>query len=490
MMIPNRPIQLLVWIGSLCASTAALAADSKTTTPVDFARGIRPIFNKNCVGCHGGVKRAGKISFIYRDVVVAEDANDDKPIHPGDPENSELIRRVTTDNEDDRMPPADHAGRLSEHDVGLLRDWIKQGAKWKEHWAWIKPIAPEAPKVSKPKWVRQPLDAFVLSKLDAEKLNPSSEADRAQWLRRVSFDLIGLPPTPDEISNFTRDKSSDAYEKVANRLLASPQFGERWASPWLDAARHADSMGYEKDPLRTVWPYRDWVIRALNEDLPFDQFTIKQLAGDLLPDATLSDQIATTFHRNTQVNTEGGTDDEEFRVAAVIDRVSTTWEVWQGTTMRCVQCHSHPYEPIRHEEFYRSFALFNTTRDWDLVDETPVLSVPTNGIEFATAQKLDTNISHLRRKEFDEVSKLASRDLHWLSLAPTNATATKGTKLVIQSDTNGTPEVRRWLGHFSERMKPCQTIQIHSSSIHTPRQPMPLMSRSCRKTWSNSESTT
>ncbi len=438
-MSPRCSIQFIVWIGWLCASAAALALDPKTAPPIDFSHDIRPIFNKNCVGCHGGVKRAGKISFIYREVVVAQDANDDKPIHPGDPENSELIRRVTTDNEDDRMPPADHAGKLSEHDIGQLRTWIQQGAKWKEHWAWIKPVEPAPPKVSKPRWIRQPLDAFVLAKLDAEKLKPSPEADRAQWLRRVSFDLTGLPPTPEEIKNFADDKSRDASEKVVDRLLASPRFGERWASPWLDAARHADSMGYEKDPLRTVWPYRDWVIRALNDDLPFDQFTIKQLAGDLLPDATMADQIATTFHRNTQVNTEGGTDDEEFRVAAVIDRVSTTWEVWQGTTMRCVQCHSHPYEPIKHDEFYRSFALFNTTRDWDLADETPVVQVPTNEVSFAEARKLDAAISAKHLEEFAALTNLAARNLNWQPLLPDKATATKGTKLAIQ--TNGTSEV-------------------------------------------------
>ncbi len=432
----------LIWIG-LSAGVNAGAADKGSSVPatVDFARDIRPLFNKNCVGCHGGVKRSGKISFIYRDVVVATNAADGKPIHPGDPEHSELIRRLTTADEDDRMPPAEHAARLSAHDIELFREWIRQGAPWKEHWAWVKPVAPPLPKVSKPKWARQPLDRFVLARLEAEKLKPGGEADRAQWLRRVTFDLIGLPPTPEEIQAFAADKSPRAYENVVDRLLASPKFGERWAAPWLDAARYADSMGFEKDPLRTVWPYRDWVIRALNDDLPFDQFTLKQLAGDLLPDASLADEIATTFQRNTQVNTEGGTDDEEYRIAAVIDRESTAYEVWQGVTMRCAQCHAHPYEPITHEEFYQSFALFNTTRDWDLPDDSPTLRVPLSLTNFARARQLDEAIRKWRHAEFASRAALFDKTNGWIALTPDLATATKGTQLTLQTN-DGRAEVR------------------------------------------------
>jgi hypothetical protein len=431
------PLSLLV-----ATAPAAEPTGKGSVASVDFASDVRPILNKNCVGCHGGVKRAGKISFIYRDVVVATNAADEKVIHPGDPENSEFIRRITTTDEEDRMPPAEHGPRLSEKEINLLREWVRQGAAWKEHWAWVKPVAPAAPKISKPKWVRQPLDAFVLAKLDSEKLKPSAEADRIQWLRRVSFDLTGLPPAPEETKAFVADKSPLAHERVVDRLLASPRFGERWASPWLDAARYADSMGFEKDPLRTIWPYRDWVVRALNEDVPFDLFTLKQLAGDLLPDATIADQVATAFHRNTQLNTEGGTDDEEYRIAAVIDRVNTTWEVWQGTTMRCVQCHSHPYEPIKHEEFYQSIALFNTTRDWDLPDDSPVLRVPLSETNFARARQLDESISQLRREDFAAQQQLAARPVNWTGLSPDHATATKGTQLTIQTNQAGGAEVR------------------------------------------------
>ncbi|MEK7780431.1 MAG: PSD1 and planctomycete cytochrome C domain-containing protein [Verrucomicrobiota bacterium] len=437
----RRWIGLVALAAWLCGAVALATAQNPVGGAVDFAQDIRPILNKNCVGCHGGVKRAGKISFIHRDSVVAKDAEDEKPIHPGDPDKSEMISRVLSDDEEERMPPPEHGPKLSENEIKLLRDWIRQGAQWKEHWAWVKPVAQPLPKVSQAKWPRQQLDHFVLARLDAEKLKPSREADRAQWLRRVSFDLTGLPPTPEAVKAFAADKSREAHEKVVDRLLASPRFGERWASPWLDVARYADSMGYEKDPLRTVWPYRDWVIRALNEDLPFDQFTIRQLAGDLLPDATLPDQIAATFHRNTQVNTEGGTDDEEFRVTATIDRVNTTWQVWQATTMGCVQCHSHPYEPINHKEFYSALAFFNTTRDWDLKDELPVLRVPVAETNFVPARELDAQITQLRLEEFALTERLANQTQVWQVLAPDTATATRGTKLVITTNTAGETEV-------------------------------------------------
>jgi hypothetical protein len=425
----------------LCKTAGMAASQPSVSGAIDFAQDVRPLLNKNCVGCHGGVKRAGKISFIYRDNVVAKDADDEKPIHPGDPDKSEMIRRLTSEDEDERMPPSEHGPKLSESEINLLREWIRQGAQWKEHWAWVKPVAQPVPKVSPPQWPRQPLDHFILARLNAEKLKPAREADRAQWLRRVSFDLIGLPPTPEEIKTFAGDRSREAYEKVVARLLASPRFGERWAAPWLDLARYADSMGYEKDPLRTVWPFRDWVIRALNEDLPFDQFTIRQLAGDLLPNSTLPDRIAAAFHRNTQVNTEGGTDDEEFRVAATIDRVNTTWQVWQATTMGCVQCHSHPYEPINHNEYYRALAFFNTTRDWDLKDELPVLRVPLDEKDNPRARELDGEISELHRAEFAITAKLAAQKDVWQSLVPDTASATRGTKLIIQTNEAGGADV-------------------------------------------------
>ncbi len=293
------------------------------------------------------------------------------PIIPGDAEESELIRRVTHSDPEQRMP-VDHDA-LSDKEIKKLRQWINEGAAWETHWAYIKPERDIEPPNLNHTWVSNGIDGFVLEKLNEEGLKPASEAEKEKLIRRVSLDLIGLPPTMDEVEAFLLDESAQAYEKVVDRLLDSPRYGERWASLWLDLARYGDSQGYQKDPRRNIWPYRDWLIMALNQDMPFDQFTIEQLAGDLLPEPTRDQLLATAYHRNTMSNDEGGTDDEEFRVAAVIDRVNTTFEVWQGTTMSCVQCHSHPYDPFLHEEYYELYAFFNNTEDADKGHEKPVL---------------------------------------------------------------------------------------------------------------------
>jgi hypothetical protein len=252
------------------------------------------------------------------------------------------------------------------------------------------------PQVKQATWVRQPMDQFILARLEKEGLEPSPEADKAALLRRVSLDLTGLPPTTEEEAAFLADSSPGAYEKQVDRLLASPRYGERWASMWLDLARYADTKGYEADYDRPgVWPYRDWVIDAFNRNLPYDQFVIKQLAGDLLPNPTFEDQIATSFHRQTPNNDEGGTDDEEFRMIAVMDRVATTWSVLNGLTMNCVQCHSHPYDPIRHTDYYKSMAFFNTQGDADLMDDSPVLRVPKDRASYSEASQVQLQIAGL-----------------------------------------------------------------------------------------------
>lgn len=407
----------------------AFAADE-----VSFAREIRPILNQHCVGCHGGVKRAADISFIVRERVVALDpADNKKPIRPGDPAGSELIRRVTSAVPSERMPPPEHGPALSGGDIEKLRRWIEQGAQWEDHWAFAAPSLPPVPQVNG-SWPRSDLDKFVLVRIVAAGLEPSPPASASAWLRRVSFDLIGLPPTLEELNEFEADPSLAAREAVVDRLLASPRFGERWASVWLDLARYADSMGFEKDPHRPIWPWRDWVIRALNQNMPFDEFSIRQLAGDLLPGATLEDALATAFHRNTQANTEGGTDDEEYRIAAVLDRVNTTFEVWQGITFRCAQCHAHPYEPIEHAEYYQVMAFFNNTRDWDLSPEFPLLSVPVNEADNASAQEMDRRTSVLRRADFFAGAQVASNASQWLPLLPAKAESTHGTRLMITPD--------------------------------------------------------
>jgi hypothetical protein len=356
------------------------AAETKNgpqiTTAVDFNRDIRPILSNRCFKCHGpDLKKAG-LNFQNKETATKPLKSGNVAIIPGKSSESALIQRVSSPDEDLRMPPKDKGERLTPAQIAKLRAWIDQGAKWEEHWAYVKPRRPPLPTVRNQAWVRNGIDYFVTDRLDKEGLTPSPEADRATLIRRVSLDLTGLPPTLAEVHAFLNDQSANAYEKVVDRLLASEHYGERQALPWLDEARYADTNGYEKDDRRTIWPYRDWVINAFNRDLPFDQFTIEQIAGDLLPGATLEQKIATGFHRNTMVNTEGGTDDEEFRVAALVDRVNTTMEVWMGTTMGCAQCHNHKYDPFAQAEYYKLFAFFNSSADLGRSNE-PILEMPT-----------------------------------------------------------------------------------------------------------------
>ncbi|HEY9489610.1 MAG TPA: DUF1549 domain-containing protein, partial [Chryseosolibacter sp.] len=336
--------------------------------------------NKHCISCHGGVKQNGGFSVLFREEAVDTTESGKYAIIPDDPGHSEMIRRIQSTDPEFRMPYKKEA--LSKEEIRVLILWIEQGAKWGDHWAYLPPKKVEVPQSNhllssvgreeKP-WAKNEIDHFIFEKLASKQLQPSPEAEKATLIRRVYLDLAGVPPTLEQAEKFFRDSSDLAYEKVVDELLASPRYGEKWASWWLDLARYADTKGYEADPSRIIWRYRDYVIKSFNEDKPFDQFTIEQLAGDMLPDPTDEQLIATAFHRNTMNNDEGGTDDEEFRIAAVIDRVSTTWEVFQSTTMSCVQCHSHPYDPIRHEEYYKSFAFFNNTRDEDVSGEHPLL---------------------------------------------------------------------------------------------------------------------
>ena len=361
---------------------------------VEFSRDIRPIFNQNCVSCHGGVRQKNDVSFIYREEALGVGKSGHRTIVPGNPDASELMARLAAHDPEDRMPY--HAPALSRQQVELIRKWIKQGAQWDDYWAFVPPRPQPLPDVRRANWARQPLDRFILARLEKEGLQPSPEADKAALLRRVSLDLTGLPPTAAEKQAFLADASPNAYEKQVDRLLASPRYGERWASMWLDLARFADTKGYEKDVSRPgVWPYRDWVIEAFNRNLPYDQFVIEQLAGDLLPNPTFEDRIATSFHRQTPSNDEGGTDDEEFRLVAVMDRVATTWSVLNGVTMNCVQCHSHPYDPIRHADYYKSLAFFNTQEDSDLDDDSPNLAVPRDRARYPQAAAIQKEMEDL-----------------------------------------------------------------------------------------------
>ncbi|WP_299553728.1 PSD1 and planctomycete cytochrome C domain-containing protein [Seonamhaeicola sp.] len=329
---------------------------------IGFNEHVRPILNKKCISCHGGVKQSGGFGLVFRDNALGETKSGKKGIVPGRPGKSEMIKRITHADPELRMPPEE--APLTQEEIEILTKWVEQGAEWEEHWAYLEPKEQPLP-VSKTDWGSNGIDAFIFDKLKMHGLSPNEEANPYDLVRRVYLDLIGLPPTTEQVEAFIQDNSEDKYVNMVDSLLASPRFGEHWASMWLDLARFADSRGYEKDRKRKIWQYRDWVIKAFNKDMPFDTFTIEQLAGDLLPDPSKDQYIATAFHRNTMENSEGGTENEEFRIAALMDRVNTTWEVWQSTTMSCVQCHSHPYDPIVHKDYYTSLAFFNNTLDWD-----------------------------------------------------------------------------------------------------------------------------
>ena len=356
-------------------SPAPLKSDEKKPSSlVDFTREIRPVLSRNCLSCHGPdeEKRQANLRLDIREEAVA-DRGGYRVIVPGRSSESRLVERIT--HSAMPMPPEATGKRITPEEIGLLKQWIDQGARYTGHWAFEKPVRTPLPEVKNKSWPKNEIDYFMLARLEEEGLTPSAEADRFTLIRRVYLDLIGIPPTPEQADAFVQDERPDAYERVVVDLLNSPHYGERWARVWLDLARYADSQGYEKDPLRTIWLYRDWVIRALNENITFDRFTMEQLAGDLMPVPTRNQLIATGFHRNTMTNTEGGTDDEEYRDQAVRDRVATTMQVWMGLTAGCAQCHSHKYDPLTHREFYQLYAFFDQTEDSDKVDDRPTMKV-------------------------------------------------------------------------------------------------------------------
>ena len=377
-------IRRLILAGCLIGPAIARAEGESSTTRVDFEHEVRPILSKSCFGCHGPEKRKAGLRLDRKaDALAGGDSG--PPFEPGQAAESLLIEYVSGADPDKIMPP--DGDRLTSAEVDRLRRWIDQGADWPEraddpsasaaspgsdHWAFQAPVKPATPEVRDRAWVRDPIDAFILARLEAEGIAPSPEADRVTLIRRLNLDLLGLPPTPAEVDAFVGDRGPDAYERLVDRLFASPRFGERWGRHWLDLARYADSDGYEKDsPRPHAWRWRDWVIDAFNRDLPFDQFTVEQLAGDLLPGGSLEQKAATGFHRNTLTNREGGVDPEEFRVAAVVDRVNTTGTVWLGLTVACAQCHTHKYDPILHREYYGLFAFFNSSVEEDLYAPSP-----------------------------------------------------------------------------------------------------------------------
>jgi mono/diheme cytochrome c family protein len=365
---------------------------------LDFNRDIRPILSDKCFACHGPDATARKIKLRLDSEAdaTADLGRGRRAVVPGDVEKSLLAQRITHSDEAMRMPPADSGRKLSPAEIELLTEWIRQGAHWQQHWSFVTPTRPALPTVKNTAWPKNAIDYFVLAKLEAENLQPSPEADRATLLRRVSFDLTGLPPTIKELDDFINDASPNAYEKVVDRLLASPRYGERMAYRWLDAARYADTNGYQIDGDRSAWRWRDWVIEAFNSNKPFDEFTIEQLAGDLLPNPTLDQRIATAFNRNHRINAEGGIVPEEYRIEYVVDRVDTTSTVFMGLTFGCARCHNHKYDPLSQKEFYQLSAYFNSIDEdghsFDWGNSPPVMAAPTRQQQTQLA-KFDQQIS-------------------------------------------------------------------------------------------------
>jgi hypothetical protein len=402
--------------GSAWALAPIPSASSSTAAfDVTFARDVKPIFDAHCADCHSATRMKGKLRLDQR-------ASAMRTIVAGNSAQSELIARVTATDADERMPQKGAA--LTAHEIEILRTWIDKGAEWpaaldskielKVHWAYVKPVMRAAPPLKDSAGVKNPIDVFVRAKLEREGLRASPEADKVTLIRRATLDLTGLPPTPSEVDEFVADKAPDAYEHLVDRLLASPRYGERMAQWWLDLARYADTNGYEKDARRTMWPWRDWVIRAFNDNMSFDGFTIEQLAGDLLPNATDSQRIATGFHRNTLVNEEGGTDPEEFRTAAVVDRTNTTAAVWLGSTLGCAQCHDHKFDPFSQREYYELFSFFDNTSDsGDKID--PVIPAPSEDQRVESA-RLAALVDDLNTKLEGDAPKLDAQEKTWRDL--------------------------------------------------------------------------
>lgn len=457
------------WLVALFA-VGVFVATVRAETPIDFNRQIKPILSNTCFRCHGPDvdERKGGTDGLRLDLVegATADLGGYAAVVPGKPEASEVIKRMTSTDPDSVMPPPSLGKQLTPAEVKLVTEWIRQGAKYSRHWSYTKPVRPELPAVKQAAWPRNEIDRFLLARLEREKLAPSPEADPYALMRRVTLDLTGLPPTLAQLDEFeksipkspgpqvpssaTKDLETGgrgdwgkAYEAYVDRLLASPQYGEHWAHMWLDLARYADSAGYADDKARTIWLFRDYVIQSLNANKPFDQFTIEQIAGDLLPKPTQDQLIATAFHRNTLTNNEGGTNDEEFRNVAVVDRVNTTMAVWMGTTIACAQCHNHKYDPISQEEFFRFFAIFNNTEDADRGDESPLLSFYTAEQEKSRATwqaelaklepTLKTPTDETRAGQARWEAKFP-RDVNWGVLWPDSAKSQEGMKTIVSED--------------------------------------------------------
>ncbi|MCI0684228.1 MAG: DUF1553 domain-containing protein [Gemmataceae bacterium] len=430
---------------------------------VQFARDIQPILSNYCFTCHGPDDKTRKAGLRLDAAAGATKKlrSGGRAIVPGDPGASELVARIFATEDHERMPPLKSQKVMKDSEKALLKRWIAEGAEFQQHWAFVAPKRPALPLLGKGGiqggiqggWPRQPFDYFVLARLAKEGLTPAPEADRHTLARRVALDLTGLPPSLASVDRFVNDKSPNAYEKFVDEVLKSPAYGERWAHVWLDLARYADSRGYATDNPRTIWKYRDWVIEALNANMPFDQFTIEQLAGDLLPKPSEKQLIATAFHRNTLTNDEGGTNDEEFRAAAVVDRVNTTMAVWMGLTMACAQCHTHKYDPITQEEYFRFYAMFNQTQDADRGDESPLLTQMTPQQEQKKA-KLTAQLADLEKKLQQPIADVDAALKKWRTDAKVDKLPANIDKIIAVEAAKRTPEQQAELAMYYQSVAP------------------------------------
>ncbi|MDB5386685.1 MAG: hypothetical protein JWM11_2331 [Planctomycetaceae bacterium] len=440
-----------VLIAAILVAMLASHCDAADPAAVDFNRDVRPILAGYCFKCHGpdSANRQAKLRLDVRDSALAKTDSGIRAIVPGNPQESELARRILSNDPEEQMPPR-ASKPLSDAQKQTLLRWVTAGAEYQPHWAFMAPRQSQPTVIRDSGWPRNPIDRFVLARLEAKGLRPSSPASRFTLVRRVYLDLIGLPPTIEEADSFVNDPAPQAYERLVDRLLASPHYGERWARQWLDLARYADTNGYEEDKSRSIWPYRDWVIKALNDDLPFDQFSIEQIAGDMLPQATVQQRIATGFHRNSMLNTESGVDPLEYRFYSLVDRVNTTSTIWLGLTLGCAQCHTHKYDPVPQHDYYQFLALMNQTEELeidapqaDLVAEQQRITAQIDELlrqlpnEFPIA---GPNLSAAERQKYleDKCSEwrreASKKSVRWKVLRPTRATANVPALTILKDD--------------------------------------------------------
>jgi mono/diheme cytochrome c family protein len=453
-MMHGKSLYRWLWLLVACLLVPAAA---RAESPIDGAariqydRDIRPLLSDRCFKCHGPDAQQRQAGLRLDEVEAAFKPleSEQTPIVPGKPETSELVRRIFAEDADERMPPPDSGKELSPAERDLLRAWVAQGAEHRRHWSFVRPQRLALPPVKDLAWTRNPIDRFILARLEAERLRPAGEADKEALIRRVTLDLTGLPPTLEEIDAFLADASPDAYEKLVDRLLQSPRFGERMALEWLDAARYADTHGYHIDSHRDMWKWREWVIEAFNRNLPFDRFTVEQLAGDLLPGATLQQRIASGFNRNHMINFEGGAIPEEYLTAYIVDRVNTTATVWLGLTVACSQCHDHKYDPLSQKEFYRLYAFFNNVPEQGLDGKkgnaAPLLRIPTRqqqqkSDELAAAMANIEERIKLPHEEVDaaqaewELAATVEQPVEWTTLEAIDFTSLGGATLTRLDD--------------------------------------------------------